>query len=324
MRLVAAYAKRTRRPTWSSAAAVRDLMTRSRHSEPVPHELYQVNHIVKETVTVAASSRGTASDGGTSAQYAVYSVVPATDAPRDTPLDICIYLHGGGYVNGLDARHWEFISELAAGGLKVVVPDYGLAPQHDAADARELLDLVYDRCARDAAATGHRMIIAGDSAGAGLALGWLLTGSTQGAVPVDRVALISPWLDVTCSTPGLDDLVDGDPWLHPAGLREAGLAWAGDLGVDDPLVSPLRASDDRLRSLPPVAVWTGTRDILHADAMALTRRLDSSTTSDRGDDVIRTVTGAVHNYPLTQTPEGRAARTDIVDRLSRWDATGIS
>ncbi len=297
MKLFAAYAKRHRRMTWASGDRVRDLMSRPRHSAPVPHELYQVNHVVKTEVTVT---------GGT---FTVHSLVPATDAPRDTPLDICVYLHGGGYVNGLDERHWKLVSDLAGAGMRVIVPDYGLAPDHDAKTALALLDRVIGDAAAQAAVTGHRLRLAGDSAGGGLALGWILsTAAADAAAAVDRLALVSPWLDVTCSTPGTDALIADDPWLHPAGLRVAGEAWAGNLRPDDPLVSPLAATDAQLASLPPVGVWTGTRDILHADAVALDRRL----TTCGVKHAMHVSAGAVHVHPLTPTPEGRAARRGII------------
>lgn len=304
MKLFAAYLKRTRHTLWASADGIRELMARPRHSAPVPHELYQVNHVVTDAVTTA--------DG----TFPVHSLVPATDAPRDTPLDICVYLHGGGYVNGLDARHWNLVSELAGTGTKVVVPDYGLAGDHDVDDALRLLDTVLGDAAAEAAATGHRLGLAGDSAGGGLALGWLLTtGRKDAAAAVDRVGLISPWLDVTCTTDGLDALVDDDPWLHPDGLRVAGAAWAGARDVHDPAVSPLAATDAQLASLPETTVWTGTRDILHADARALDTRLRHlGVPCD-----LQVCEGAVHVHPLTPTPEGREARAGFLAWSGRRD-----
>lgn len=301
MKLVAAYLRRTQHPLLASPEKLRRALEQPRTSAPVPHELYQVNHVVSDEVTTPAGT------------FAVHSLVPATDAPRDTPLDICVYLHGGGYIHGMDERHWRMVSDLAGAGMRVIVPDYGLAPEHDADAALSLLDTVIGDAAAEAERSGHRLRLAGDSAGGGLALGWMLTtGHRDAASAVDRVGLISPWLDVTCSTPGLDALVADDPWLHPAGLRVAGEAWAGGRSLQDPLVSPLAATDSVLASLPQVRVWTGTRDILHADALALDGRL----TACGVDHEIRTTPGAVHVHPLTPTPEGRAARQEVIAWLS--------
>ncbi|MGV0869302.1 alpha/beta hydrolase fold domain-containing protein [Corynebacterium kalidii] len=304
MRLLAALSALPGRSTWSSAENVRDLMERPRPSAPVPHELYQVNHVVTDTVTT---------DDGT---FTTHSLVPATDAPRDTPLDICIYVHGGGYVQGLGTAHWNLVSDIAGAGTKVVVPDYGRAPGYEATAAARLLDAVLERAVAeaDAADLGIRMVA--DSAGAGLALGWMLdrlgragtTAPPAGRIRrIDRVALISPWLDATCDSPGTEDLVAADPRLNPDALRVAGEAWGRQAGVRSVLVSPLTASDELLASLPEVHTWSGTRDVLHADAALLARRTGCPTT---------VVDGALHNFPLLRTPEGRAARAEIIAFLA--------
>lgn len=299
MRFLATFSKRARNTAWGSAATVRSLMAEppeKRGSDPIPHEFFQVNHVVTDTV---------ATDHG---EFTVHSLVPATDAPRDTPLDICLYVHGGGYVRGLSAQHWKLISDIAGAGMKVVVPDYGLAPEFEASAAAGLLDVIHDRAADEADASGHRVSLAGDSAGAGLALGWLLDRNRRGLrTIVDRAALVSPWLDATCSTPGTDRYTPGDPWLHPDGLRVAGASWGRDVGVRSPLVSPLAASDEQLASLPPLRVWSGTRDVLHADAAALAQRTGCGLT---------VAAGALHNYPLLPAPEGRAGRSDAIQWLT--------
>jgi monoterpene epsilon-lactone hydrolase len=313
MRLLAALPGRSGRTSWSSAEKVRDLMARPHPSAPVPHELYQVNHVVTDTVSTGSGGNG--GDGG----FTTHSLVPATDAPRDTPLDICIYVHGGGYVHGLSNAHWTFISDIAGAGKKVVVPDYGLAPEYEATAAAHLLDAVLERAVAEADAADLGISVVADSAGAGLALGWMLdrldhrdhlgTAAPQAdrIRRIDRIALICPWLDATCSSPGTDDLVAADPWLHPDGLRVAGEAWGRQAGVRSTLVSPLTASDGLLASLPELRTWSGTRDILHADAALLARRTGCPTT---------VVDGALHNFPLLRTPEGRTARAEIIAHLT--------
>lgn len=325
MRLYAAFAKRGHKAEWSSASATREYMAHPRISAPIPHELYQVNHIVTETVTIPAAAEDTTENPSGDAtenpttDITVHSLVPATDAPRDTPLNICIYIHGGGYLNGLSTRHWKFISDLAAAGMKVIVPDYGLAPQYEASSARELLNIIFARASHEAAASGHQVRLAGDSAGAGLALGWLLTGASTGPAPIDRIALLSPWLDVTCSTPGMEALLATDPILHPDSLRTAGESWGRTVGVHNPLVSPLFSTDEQLASLPPLALWTGTRDILHADAVALKQRLEhlDNLNNPRPEGLLlETCPGAIHNYPLSPTPEGEKARREVITWLN--------
>ena len=42
-----------------------------------------------------------------------------------------LYLHGGGFVSGLDRQHWQYAARLVRGlGVRVVLPDYPLTPTH--------------------------------------------------------------------------------------------------------------------------------------------------------------------------------------------------
>lgn len=288
----------------ADAQALRDAVRDGRCAEstPPPHEMYQVNHLTTGTVTV----------GGT--DTTVHSLVPATDEPRDTPRDICLYLHGGAYVSGLTKQHWHMVNALAGAGLKVIVPEYGLAPDHEASQAATLISRLLQDAADEAAATGHHVTVAGDSAGAGLATGVLLR--LRGSIPVVALALISPWLDVTCATPGITGIERSgrDPWLHSAGLREAGALWSRVVGDRDPLVSPLYAEAGTLRTLPPVHIWTGDRDILSPQAAEFDAALTAAGAPDTGRSLHRVI-GAFHDYPLFPVPEGREAREEITGFL---------
>jgi len=57
-------------------------------------------------------------------------------ATNHAPATTVIYLHGGTYVNEIQSAHWKLITDLATQlGCSVVVPIYGLAPTHHAAEA---------------------------------------------------------------------------------------------------------------------------------------------------------------------------------------------
>jgi acetyl esterase/lipase len=69
--------------------------------------------------------------------FDVYSVrAKGAGATNHGSATTVIYLHGGAYVNEIQSAHWKLISDLATQlGYSVVVPIYGLAPSHHAADA---------------------------------------------------------------------------------------------------------------------------------------------------------------------------------------------
>lgn len=211
-----------------------------------------------------------------------------------------VYLHGGAYVSRIHAYHWGLVADLAALGIQVQVPHYGLAPDHGPLAAHDLVHAVLGSIEGPA-------YLMGDSAGGGLALAatqtWLAGG---GAAPVG-LTLLAPWLDLAIRNPEVDVVERRDPWLTRPGLRACAEAWAGDLSMDDPRVSPLFG---RLDDLPPIDLYVGTRDLGLPDARQLAGQAPSVTLHEEP--------GAVHVYPLLPlVPEGRRARAELLDGVSR-------
>ncbi|GAA4410956.1 hypothetical protein GCM10023168_31260 [Fodinibacter luteus] len=216
-----------------------------------------------------------------------------------------VYLHGGAYTNEIVEQQWEFAAYLSRrSGYDVHVPIYGLAPHHTALDAVHLVDEVVATLA----AAGRPCVLAGDSAGGGLALVAAQQSDPATRAHIAGLLLVAPWVDLTMDNPEIDAVEPRDPWLTRAGLHPIATSWAGELGVDDPRVSPLRGD---LSGLPPVEVWVGTRDITLPDCRELGRRMPSDVPF-----VLHVEHGAIHDYPLLPAPEGRAARRDIADRVS--------
>ena len=216
-----------------------------------------------------------------------------------------VYLHGGAYTNEVVDQQWAFVAALAARtGVEVHVPIYGLAPHHTASEAVDLVaEVVHGLVAQ-----GRSVVLLGDSAGGGLAL-----VAAQQAAPAVRqrlagLLLIAPWIDLTMANPAVDAVEPTDPWLTRAGLHPIARSWAGDLALDDPVVSPLFGD---LTGLPPVEVWVGTRDITAPDCRELERRMP-----DGAAFALHVEDGAIHDYPLLPTPEGRAASREIGERVT--------
>ena len=92
--------------------------------------------------------------------------------------------------------------------------------------------------------------------------------------------------------------------LGVPGVREAGRLYAGALGTEHPLVSPLRAD---LRELPPTQVFAGTDDILHHDALAFAEKARKAGCSVE----LHLAAGMIHVWPLLPLPEARDARRAI-------------
>ncbi len=221
------------------------------------------------------------------------------------PEHVVIYLHGGAYVAEITPHHWQFISQLVdALGCMVIVPIFPLAPEHH---HREIFQMVM--ACYDSEANRHhvrRVTVMGDSAGGGLALALTQAQCTPAGRHPDQLVLLSPWLDATMADPGLAELDARDPWLSAEGLKAAGRLYAGIDRPSLPSISPLFGPMD---ALPPTLVFTGTRDILHRDALRLRQRMRAC----GHEPDLQIYPDMVHVWMLLGLPESRR----VIEQITR-------
>ena len=211
------------------------------------------------------------------------------------PVMRIFYLHGGAYYHPAVPSHWKLMSRLVAAlDAEVFTPDYPLTPEHTYRETFAMLEPLY-RALCQGAPEG-RFILMGDSAGGGLALALCQYALEAGLPQPETAILLSPWLDVTMINPDIPALDQVDPFLEPVSGREIGVLYAGG---DDPRqyrISPLYGP---VEGLPPIALFTGTRDILNPDARALARRLEEAGTQFR----LFEYPGMIHTWMLFPIPE---------------------
>lgn len=217
-----------------------------------------------------------------------------------------LYLHGGAYCFELTSFHWKLIAELATRlGAHVTVPVYPLAPEHDFHDIYAMTSAVY----REVLGEGGKVAVAGDSAGGNMALVLTMMAAENGWPIADRLALISPGLDMTLANPETLNVARIDPWLGVPGGTEAVRIYAAGIDYGDWRISPLYGD---LSILPPTLVFSGTRDMLYPDSVVFTEKARAA-----GVDVRLVVgKGMFHVWPLIDMPEARTARTQMVEFLS--------
>ncbi|MFI9561574.1 alpha/beta hydrolase [Nonomuraea endophytica] len=167
-----------------------------------------------------------------------------------------LYVHGGGYMREIDNAQWSFVAKLVRRfGCTVTVPIYPLVPQASAPQILDLLAAAY-------ATLPEPPVVIGDSAGGNMALGLAQLLRSRALPRPERLILLCPHLDCTMSNPAALALERYDPLVGVYGLAQASRMYAGPLALDDPLVSPIHAD---LTGLPPITLYTGTREILYPD-----------------------------------------------------------
>ena len=231
--------------------------------------------------------------------WPVFDVTPKSGATGARAL----FLHGGCYVYEIDPFHWRLVADLAErSGTTITVPIFPLAPRSTAATVVPLVADLAAELVRDA--TAQRTSILGDSAGGGMALAVAQILRDRGIPPLHATVLVSPWLDISGEDPRLAEIAPHDPWLAVPGTRAAGVLWRDRLDAHDPLVSPMFGSLERLG---PVTMFSGTRDILNADAVKF---VEVAAAAGLPLDY-HEAPGMIHNYAILQIPESKPERAAI-------------
>lgn len=184
-----------------------------------------------------------------------------------------LYLHGGAYVMGSARTHRDLAARLSqATGVRVLVPNYGLAPENPYPAAIEDATAAY-RWLLEQGFKPEHIAIAGDSAGGNLALVTLLALREAGTALPGAAILLSPWTDLTFSGESVKTLAAVDPMIKVDAAEEQVAAYAGKHNRADPLISPLFAN---LAGLPPLLIHVGSDEVLLDDSVRLAERAQAA------------------------------------------------
>lgn len=174
---------------------------------------------------------------------------------------VILYLHGGSYVAETSNNHWEFLEKIVNDtGVTVILPDYPLTPKYTYKDVFTMITPLYKEIIEEVDV--NNLILMGDSAGGGMALALLERIGEENVVLPSKTVLISPWVDVRLENPKIDEVQKRDTDLNKDSLKLAGVAYAGEDGMNNYLVNPI---DGDLSKLKNVTILTGTNDILNPD-----------------------------------------------------------
>jgi monoterpene epsilon-lactone hydrolase len=180
--------------------------------------------------------------------------------------NVILYFHGGVYVIGYAAATVPLVGDLVRRtGTTAITLEYRLAPEHPFPAAVEDARNAYEGLLAQGIAPGQ-IALAGESAGAGLAVALLLALRDAGLPLPSCGYLMSPYVDLTLSGETLEAKQTVDPLLTPDGLSARVPDYVGEADASDPLISPIFGD---LRELPPLLIQVGSHEVLLSDALRL-------------------------------------------------------
>lgn len=228
--------------------------------------------------------------------------------PQETGPQIVLQLHGGGYIGKMRNIYRDFavLYSQMAGYRKVLTIDYRVAPKHPYPAA--LLDaLAAYQWLLDVGYTGGQIIVAGDSAGGGLALALAMYLRDNHLPLPAKLVLMSPWTDLTASGASYKDNYENDPMF--GNTRESMIyngEYIGSHDPTDPYMSPLFGD---FTGLPPMLFQVGSIEMLLSDTQDAVRKARQA-----GCSVQETVyDGMFHVFQmaLKRIPESEQAWNEV-------------
>lgn len=248
--------------------------------------------------------------GGDEIRLAIFS--PRGAASTTT----CLFqIHGGGMVSGsrydgMDAM-LRFAQELDA---TVVSVEYRLAPEHQ--DPVPVEDcyaaLVWVESHRSDLNIGDRLVVAGGSAGGGLAAGIALLARDRKGPTLDGLFLMCPMLDdrdATVSTHQFDGVGIWDRTSNQTGWS----ALLGDrIGSDDVSIYAAPSRAQYLGGLPPTYLDVGSAEVFRDEDVAFVSQI----WADGGDAELHVWPGGTHGWEILASEGSMAVGADQIRR--RW------
>ena len=181
---------------------------------------------------------------------------------------VILQLHGGGYMGAVRNAYYVFagLYNEVSHGCNVLTPDYRVAPEHPYPAALEDAVASY-QWLLDKGYYGEQIIVAGDSAGGGLAMALCMYLKDHHMPMPGGVVAMSPWTDLTASGESYETNYERDPLF---GNTKDSLIYVNDYAGDhdkmDCYISPLFGD---FRGFPPLLIQVGSLEMLLSDSVSV-------------------------------------------------------
>lgn len=195
-------------------------------------------------------------------------------------LPAILYIHGGGWILGSKNSWDRFLRQLAIHTNSVIIfPEYSRSPQATYPQALneiyETLEYIYKK-PEEFNINSARIVIAGDSVGGNMATVTTLRSLIENGPKIIFQLLFYPVTNSEMDTESYKEFSDG-PWLTKKAME-----WFWDAYEPDrnkrkhPYLSPINATNNELKNMPPVMIITAENDVLRDEGEAYAKKLDQS------------------------------------------------
>lgn len=247
----------------------------------------------------------------------VYVVGPENPGPHP---EVIYYIHGAGWVFGSFHTHEKLVRELAARtGCVLVFPEYSRSPEVRYPVALEqcyrvlcMLPAVLEKAGYRA--NLHTLTAAGDSVGGNMTIAMTLLAKFRKGPKIHKQLLYYPVTDACFDTCSYQEFAEGY-YLYRAGMEWFWNQYAPcEKDRHYITASPLRASIDQLRGLPPAMILNGEADVLRDEGVAYGRRLRQA-----GVDVwAQQFQGMIHDFVMLNSLDKTHACRSAMDASTAW------
>ncbi|HQS47540.1 alpha/beta hydrolase [Xanthobacter sp. VTT E-85241] len=283
--------------------------------QPKPQEIFTAlqNKTQVDMSGVTVTDRTINQDGQ---EVKLYIMTPEHPAAKP---GVVLFIHGGVWIIGNFANHKRLLRDLVVESGQVgVFVEYTPLPE---ARYPTQMDQAYAALKWIAAhgneigADGSRIAVAGNSVGGDMTAALALMAKDRKGPKISYQVLMIPATDASVDTASYRDFGTG------RFLTRAFMAYGWNLYAPDektknlPYVSPLRASKEELKGLPPAIVVTSENDPLRDEGEAYARKM-----KDAGVEVTAVrYNGMIHDFvalnALRSLPEVKAALQQISDGI---------
>lgn len=230
---------------------------------------------------------------------------------------VFIFIHGGGWVLGDYPTHRRLVRDLVvASGAVAVFPDYTPSPE---ARYPTAINQIYatvkwvSEHGKEIGVNEKNLAVVGNSVGGNMTASVVLMAKEKKGPAIKLQVLLWPVTDANFETGSYNELGEG------RFLTKNMMIWFWDNYLPDKdkrkeiYASPLQASIEQLKGLPPALIQTAENDVLRDEGEAYARKLNEA-----GVEVTLTrYGGLIHDYgllnPLSSVP---AVKTALVQAAS--------